>query len=174
MLIKKIKNYYKYYYKYYKYYNERFYKIGYTRYNNLLILIYILSFTNLENLYAIITCNSWAICLSFHSIYLYDNNFFIKFAIKENVTINKFYLYNFIFHINPFLFTILFPPKFIYLWHSIFTVILQLSWGLLVTKNTLCFNNIYIPYPRYVWYTIIIQMFIIDISVPLIYNYYKI
>ena len=150
---------------------RQFYNSGYTRYNFVVLLICILSQFQLQHLYAIITCTSWGICISFHTAMLLDNTCFIRMAYKENISMKEFYCYNFCLHVCPCLITIIIPPNFIYLWHGIISAYMHLVWTLLISNYTLCLDDIYCHMPMINWYILNLSAYFIELMTPLIFCY---
>jgi len=149
-----------------------FYRTPYTKYN-IFVLIYCLLFTNKSfHIYAISTCSTWGVCISFHSSLLLDKTSFYRCAIKKNKSYIRFQIENIIYHIIPCLITINYRPDNINIYHALISILFQLSWTSVITNDTFNLSDIYVYQPLIYWKIMNCIFCITNLSIPLIYQYH--
>ena len=141
---------------------------GFTKWN--LFFYSILTTGIFPQLYPIIFCTSWGIFISFNISPLLNKNAFRSLAtvVKMKSMIMFHIFYNFIAHLMPCIFLMIFPPNKMYWWSGLIGAGLHLSWGAIVTKGTMLLNDIYIPMRPEFWALMWSSAIITEISAPFV------
>ena len=119
-------------------------KLNYFTHYNLSLFIYNIYYNNRNDLYAINTCFSWMIFFGFHSARIFDNNAFKKLRKKQNRDFINFHILNFIVHIYPFCYVLIYPPNNIKYKDSFNALFIYLLWCYIFTNGTMDLSNMYI------------------------------
>jgi len=141
----------------------------FTNYNIAFLFINIYNL-NIYNLYAINTCLSWIIFITYNSSILLDSTTFERVRKKNGYSYLEFHIGNFIFHTLPCIYTYYYPPLTIEYEHTIIAIKLFLTWCYIVTKGTMDLSDIYIQHNYNRLYFISI---VTSLSIPFVYNNYK-
>jgi len=129
-----------------------FINVGFSRYNLYAIITSACSSFKWVDLYAIATCTSWGICISFHAALLFDPTCFRRIATKMKLSMRTFYVANFVMHVLPCIITLCFRVRYIFWWHGWIASAIHLSWGCIRSRGTMCLDELYVPMTRNAWY----------------------
>lgn len=129
-----------------------FYNVGYSRYNLYAIIVSALSLFKWTDFYAIVTCTTWGICISFHAALVCDPTCFRRIAASMNLGMGAFYTADFGMHILPCIITVCFPVRYMLWWHGGVAVLAHLSWGMVRSGGTMCLDELYVPMSKRAWY----------------------
>ena len=159
------------------------------KFNNLMyILLYRLNFftninvvfffiniynVNIYNLYAINTCLSWIIFITFNSSILLDNTSFERIRIKEQYSYLQFHVGNFVLHTIPCIYMYYYPALTIEYKHSMTAIILMFLWSYIVTKGSMDLSDIYIKLDKKIYNRLYFISIMSGLSVPFVYNNYN-
>jgi len=150
--------------------NSRIFTLNcFTNYNLAFFLINIYN-VNIYNLYAINTCISWIILISFNSSILLDSTAFERIRIKNGYSYLEFHTGNFVLHTLPCIYMYNYPPLTIEYKHSIAAIMLKLLWCYISTKGTMNLDNIYIELDWKIYYILYLISIVTGLSVPLVYK----
>ena len=153
--------------------NSRTFKFNcFTNYNIAFFLINIYN-VNIYNLYAINTCLSWIILITFNSSILLDNTSFERIRIKNGYSYLEFHVGNFVLHTLPCIYMYYYPALTIEYKHTISAIMLNLLWCYIVTKGTMDLGDIYIKYDWKIYNRLYFISIASGLSVPFVYNNYK-
>lgn len=145
---------------------------AFTNYNIALLFINIYN-VNIYNLYAINTCLSWIIFITFNSTILLDSTSFERLRKKNRYSYLEFHLGNFLLHTLPCIYTYYYPPITIEYKHTIVALKLLMTWCYIVTKGTMDLGDIYINYDWKIYNRLYFISIATGLSIPLVYNNYK-
>tara|TARA_X000000368_G_scaffold397903_1_gene367451 strand:- start:1383 stop:1865 length:483 start_codon:yes stop_codon:yes gene_type:complete len=143
-----------------------------TNYNVAFFFINIYN-ANIYNLYAINTCLSWIILITFDSTILLDNTSFERIIKKNNFNYLEFHIGNFVLHKLPCIYMYYYPPVTIEYKHTIVALNLLIMWCYIVTKGTMDLSDIYIKYDWKIYKRLYFISILTGLSIPLVYNNYK-
>jgi hypothetical protein len=143
-----------------------------TNYNLAFFFINIYN-VNIYNLYAINTCLSWIILITFNSSILLDNTTFERIRIKNGYSYLEFHVGNFVLHTLPCIYMYYYPALKIEYKHTATAIMIKLLWSFIVTKGTMDLSDIYIKYDWKIYKILYFISIATGISVPLVYNNYK-
>ena len=150
--------------------NSRIFTLNcFTNYNLAFFLINIYN-VNIYNLYAINTCISWIILITFNSSILLDSTTFERIRIKNGYSYLEFHTGNFVLHTLPCIYMYNYPPLTIEYKHSIAAIMLKLLWCYISTKGTMNLDNIYIELDWKIYYRLYLISIVTGLSVPLVYK----
>ncbi len=143
-----------------------------THYNLLLLLINSY-YINLYNLYAINTCLSWIILITFNSTILIDKTSFKRLRNKSNYTYVEFHIGNFILHTLPCIYTYNYPPILLEYKHTIVALLIEFLWCYISSNGTMDLTNQYVKlYNKKYWNILYFISITSGLSIPIIYNNY--
>ena len=142
-----------------------------TNYNVILFLVNI-NYKNLYNLYAINTCLSWIILVTFNSSVLLDKNAFKKIREKNNYNYYEFHIGNFVLHTIPCIYIYKNPPLILDYYHCAVSIILKLLWCFISTKGTMDLSEIYVKFDSKVNLKLYLISITTGLCVPIFYNKY--
>ena len=142
---------------------------SFTHYNILLLFINYY-YKNLYNLYAINTCLTYMIFITFHSSLLLDISTFKRIRIKNDFTYLQFHLGNFVLHTLPCMYVYNYPPQIILHKHSIIALFSKLLWCYLSTKGSMDLGEIYVKFTNKQVYILYLISSCSCLSIPLFYK----
>ncbi len=143
-----------------------------THYNLLLLLINSY-YINLYNLYAINTCLSWIILITFNSTILIDKTSFKRLRKKFNYTYVEFHIGNFILHTLPCIYTYKYPPILLEYKHTIAALLIEFLWCYISSNRTMDLTYQYVKlYNKKYWNILYFISITSGLSIPIIYNNY--
>ena len=126
-------------------YNKNLKFNAFTHYN-LISLLFCIFNNNYINYYAITTCWSWSIFITFYSAVIYDNNAYVRLRKKINTNFMEFHFANFALHGIPCVYIYFYPPNNINYYHSLISMFLKYFWIYISTNKTMNLSNIYIKF----------------------------
>ena len=132
--------------------NAAFINVGYTRYNLYAFILCICTGFKWVDLYAIVTCTSWGIFLSFYSSLLVDRTAFRRIAESIQMSMCAFHAVDFLMHILPCILTVCIRASSMFWWHGLIAAVSHLSWGLIRSNGTLQMDALYVPMSKCAWY----------------------
>lgn len=145
--------------------------VGFTHYNLLMLLAGIFSSNQSvsEELHSLCSCISPAIFLSFHSSLLFDRHSLSKMADRCRMSMRAFHAANVAAHVLPLL--ILLSKKSVRSirpYHGRRALLIHLAWGLLVSKGSLCLDEVYIRMSKKAWRCMFMIAFATELATPLL------
>lgn len=153
--------------------NSRTFKFNcFTNYNIAFFFINIYN-VNIYNLYAINTCLSWIILITFNSSMLLDNTSFERIRIKNRYSYLEFHVGNFVLHTLPCIYMYYYRAVIIEYKHTISAIMLKLLWCYIVTKGSMDLGDVYIKYDWKIYNRLYLISIATGLSIPLVYNNYK-
>ena len=142
---------------------------SFTHYNILLLFINYY-YENLYNIYAINTCLTYMIFITFHSSLLLDISTFKRIRIKNDFTYLQFHLGNFVLHTLPCIYVYNYPPQIILHKHSIIALFSNLLWCYLSTNGSMDLGEIYVKFNKKNNYILYFISTCSCLSIPLFYK----
>lgn len=103
-----------------------------------------------SHIWAITTCLLWGSAASFHTAWLCDPFIFQRMAQKNNWSMLEFHLGNFVLHILPLYFTIIYPPLMIQRYHGFIAAFVHLAWT--IPNGSIYLNELYVHMIEYHWH----------------------
>jgi hypothetical protein len=128
--------------------NNKNLKLNCFTHYNIISLLFCIYYNEFYNFYAITTCWSWSIVLTFHSAILYDKNAYIKIRNKINCNFIEFHFGNFILHSVPCIYIYYYPPTMVNYYHSFISLLLEYIWVYISTNKTMDLSNIYANFSK--------------------------
>jgi len=144
--------------------------IGFTHYNLLMLLAGPLSSNQSlsEELDSLCSCISPAIFLSFHSSLLFDRQSLSKMADRYRMSIRAFHAANVVAHVLPLLILLKKSVRSVRPHHGRRAFLIHLAWGLLVSKGSLCLDEVYIRMSKQAWRCMFTIAFLTELATPLL------
>ena len=123
-------------------------KINCFTHYNIVSLLFCIYYNNYHNLYAITTCWSWSIFITFNSAILYDKDAYVKIREKININFIEFHIGNFVLHSVPCIYIYFYPPLIVNYYHSYISLLLEYLWVYISTNRTMDLSNIYANFSK--------------------------
>jgi len=113
---------------------------------NIMSLLFCIYYNNFYNLYAITSCWTMSIFVTFHSAIIYDKNTYVKIRKKLDINFIEFHICNFFLHSVPCIYIYYYPPDMVNYYHCYISLLLKYIWVYISTNKTMDLSNIYIKF----------------------------
>lgn len=150
------------------YWRAAFVDVGFTRYN--LYAFLLAACVPSDDLYAVTTCTSWGIFVSFHAALLFDPTCFRRIADSMDMSVRAFHFANLAMHALPCLITLLFPARRVAWWHGGIAMGVHWAWGAVRSGGTMRLDVIYVPMPVTAWRAMWTVATCTELAAPLIHS----